>query len=194
VLQLLARHPARWWRVALLLLPVFAYLFGKHDRGALKGGIVHALLAGLSREHIAAFAKSYAQATVAQRMFPEAVAALRAHLAAGDHVVLLSASPDLYVPEIGRQLGVHETHCTMLRWHGDQLDGRLAGLNRRDAEKLRVLVQLRQQLPGLPVTAYGNSKADLDHLVHCEQGVYVNASPALAIQLTARGLRCVHWH
>jgi phosphoserine phosphatase len=108
-------------------------------------------------------------------------------------VVLLSASPDLYVPRIGTLLGVTETHCTRIRWNGDLLDGRLEGCNRRDEEKLRVVEQLRAAHPGLPVIAYGNSPPDLVHMRRCEQAVYVNADAQLARQLTADGMRCVRW-
>jgi phosphoserine phosphatase len=114
-------------------------------------------------------------------------------VADGDHVVLLSASPDLYVPRIGALLGAHETHCTRIRWEGDRLDGRLEGVNRRDEEKLRVIGQLRAAHPGLPVIAYGNSTPDLVHMHHCEQAVYVNADQELARRLTAAGMRCVSW-
>jgi HAD superfamily phosphoserine phosphatase-like hydrolase len=126
-------------------------------------------------------------------MFAEAVNALRAHLAAGDHVVVLSASPDLYVPAIAGALGANEVICTQVRWNGDLLDGRLAGPNRRDQEKSRVLDELRARMPGLPVIAYGNSTVDLIHMYRCEYGVYVNAGATLATQLGRRGLRCVQW-
>ena len=66
-------------------------------------------------------------------------------------------------------------------------------LNRRDAEKLRVIEQLRAAHPGLPVVAYGNSSPDLVHMRQCEEAVYVNADPALAQRLTAAGMRCVQW-
>ncbi len=86
-------------------------------------------------------------------MFAEAVNEFRKHLAAGDHVVVLSASPDLFVPEIARALGANEVICTQIRWTGELLDGRLAGPNRRDHEKARVLEELRARMPGLPVIA-----------------------------------------
>ncbi|MEO6367085.1 MAG: haloacid dehalogenase-like hydrolase, partial [Steroidobacteraceae bacterium] len=110
-----------------------------------------------------------------------------------DHVAVLSASPDIFVPEIAQAIGAHEVICSEVRWRGDRLDGRLAGPNRRDHEKARVLAQLRARLPGLPVIAYGNSAADLTHMFECEQAVYVNPGATLAGQLEARGLRIVRW-
>ncbi len=147
VLGLLWRHPARWPRVALLLFPALGYLLRRLDRGGLKGAILHCLFRGMSRAVIDDWVRHYATIVVPKRMFAEAVQVFRGHLAAGDHVVLLSASPDLFVPEIGRLLGAHEVICTQIRWDGDRLDGRLAGLNRRDHEKARVLDELRSRMP-----------------------------------------------
>jgi phosphatidylglycerophosphatase C len=193
VLGLLARQPLRWLRLPLLLLPVVAYVSGRLDRGGLKGAILHGLFAGMSHEAVTSWSAHFAAVSVRRRMHAAGVRQLRAHLAAGDHVVVLSASPDLYVPLLARQLGAHETHCTAIRWHGQCLDGRLAGPNRRDEEKARVLAALRAAHPGLPVIAYGNSGADLIHMRHCEEAVYVNASAALQDSLSAEGIRCVRW-
>lgn len=193
VLGLLLRRPARWVRTPLLLLPVLRYLLGRLDRGALKGAILHHLFAGLSRAHLGHWSARFATGSLAFRMHAEGVATLKAHLAAGDHVVLMSASPDLYVPLIAEGLGAHEVHCTRVRWVADRLDGRLAGPNLRDHEKTRVLGELRMRHPGLPVIAYGNSAPDLFHMRQCEEAVYVNPAPAEAASLTASGIRCVHW-
>jgi phosphatidylglycerophosphatase C len=195
VWQLLADHPSRWARALLLPLPLIAFALGRLDRGGLKGAILRTLFVGMSRQQIAACAHSFAERVVPGRLFPEGLNALRSHLSAGDHVVVLSASPDLYVPEIGRLLGAHETLCTRIRWDGDRLDGRLAGPNHRDHEKTRVLTTLRAAHHGLPVIAYGNSEPDLDHMRHCEEAVFVNAGKALKERLGTElpTLRFVQW-
>lgn len=193
VLGLLREHPLRALRLPLLFFPALGYLLRIVDRGGLKSAIIRLLFGGMPRAAMEAFADGYARHVVDRQMFAEGVAALNAHVAGGDRVVLLSASPDLYVPRIGTLLDVHETHCTRIRWNGDRLDGRLDGLNRRDEEKLRVISQLRAANPGLPVIAYGNSAPDLVHMRHCDEAVYVNADSALASRLTAEGMLCVTW-
>ena len=195
MLGLLARQPARWFRVPLLLLPVAGFALGRIDRGGLKGAVLRLLFGGLPRATVAAWAGRFAARAAREAMHPQGVATLQAHLAAGDRVVVLSASPDLYVPLLAGHLGAHEVHCTTIRWQEqeDRLDGRLAGANRRDEEKSRVLDDLRTAHPGLPVIAYGNSEADLVHMRRCEQAVYVNAPPALAASLSDEGITCVDW-
>lgn len=194
VTGLLLAQPARWFRAVLVPLDILLYLVGRLDRGALKGAILHTLFDGLPRATVVAWAAKFAAGALRDRMHAEGVAALHRHVQAGDHVVVLSASPDLYVPEIGRLLGAHETICTAVRWNGDRLDGRLAGPNRRDHEKARVLQALRAAHPGLSVIAYGNSPPDLVHMAQCEESVYVNATAAEAAGLAARGIRVVSWH
>lgn len=194
VTGLLLLHPSRWIRAVLLPLDILLYLVGRLDRGGLKGAILRTLFAGMPRATLQAWVAQFAAAAMRERMHADGVAALRQHAQTGDHVVVLSASPDLYVPEIGRLLGAHETICTQIRWDGQTLDGRLAGPNRRDHEKARVLQALRQAHPGLSVIAYGNSPPDLIHMQHCQEAVYVNASAGEAAELAARGIRTVSWH
>lgn len=177
LLGYLRRRPARilrLWRAPAYLL---AYLLGGADRGALKARLIRMVLGGRSRPEIDRWADEFTASLAARGAFrPAALACLRRHRDAGDRLVLLSASPDLYVPRIGASLGFDETICTGVRWSGEQLDGSLSTANRRGEEKVRCLVALRQRHPGLRVTAYGNSGSDLPHLRLAERGVLVNAS------------------
>ena len=95
----------------------------------------------------------------------DALATVEAHRAAGDHLVLLSASPDLYVPLIGEHLRFERTLCTEVVWDGDRLGGALKTPNRRGEEKVRCLEWLRTQYPDAPIIAYGNSDSDLPHMM-----------------------------
>jgi phosphatidylglycerophosphatase C len=190
---LVARHPLRWLRLPLLALPFAAFTLRLIGRGTLKGALLRLMLGGLPRSAVAEWARQYATSVVPARVFSEAVATLQQHLQAGDHVVVVSASPDLYVPEIARLLGAHEVFCTPIRWQDETLDGRLDGPNCRDHEKDRVLQLLRMRHPGLPVIAYGNSAEDLVHMRNCEQAVYVNPTPRMQALLKGMGMPGVFW-
>jgi HAD superfamily phosphoserine phosphatase-like hydrolase len=123
----------------------------------------------------------------------DALSAIGAHRAAGDHLVLLSASPDIYVPEIGRALGFAESLCTGVEWREDRLTGSLTTPNRRGAEKVRCVEALRAEHPLLPIVAYGNAVSDLAHLVLADQGVLVNGSLRARRMAARLGVPSLSW-
>jgi len=175
----LLRHPKRMWRLWRLPLALAAYLALDRDRGKLKSRMIRMVMQGDSRSSIGAWTDSFAGTLKARRRLRAgALAALEAHRAAGDHLVLLSASPDLYVPGIGRLLGFERTLCTEIQWRGDRLDGALETPNRRGAEKTRCLLGLRAQYPESPIIAYGNSISDLDHMRSADRALLVNGNAA----------------
>jgi HAD superfamily phosphoserine phosphatase-like hydrolase len=135
----------------------------------------------------------YVANLLAHGLFAEATAAIRAHAAAGDHLVLLSASTDLYVPAIGRALGFQEVICTGVRWDGERLEGHLTTANRRGEEKARCVTALRARFAGIETVAYGNAASDLPHLELVERGVLVNGSAAARREALRAGVTCVRW-
>lgn len=163
------------WRLPLAL----GRYWQDRDRGDLKSSVIRMLMRNEKRAVLDAWAQDFvAQMRLQQRFRPLALNVVEAHRAAGDHLVLLSASPDLYVPRIGQLLGFERTLCTEVEWQGERLDGRLKTPNRRGEEKLRCLAWLREQYPGSPVIAYGNSASDLDHLRQADRALLVNADSA----------------
>ncbi len=189
----LRRRPWRVLRLALALPGLVSYLLRIGGRGPLKSALLRAALGGLSRRILMDWSERYVRQVIPARLHAEALARIEAHRAAGDHLVLMSASPDLYVPVIGRELGFREVVCTEVGWSGDRFTGRLLTANRQGHEKTRCLEALRAAHPGLPVTAYGNSGGDVEHLSRCEEGVYVNARPWQVKRLRELRLTLVHW-
>jgi phosphatidylglycerophosphatase C len=163
------------WRLPLAL----ARYWQDRDRGALKSRVIRMLMRNEKRAVLDAWAQNFVAKLKLNRQFRTvALAVVEAHRAAGDHLVLLSASPDLYVPKIGQTLGFERTLCTEIEWQGDRLDGRLKTPNRRGEEKQHCLAWLREQYPGSPVIAYGNSASDLDHLRQADRALLVNGNSA----------------
>jgi HAD superfamily phosphoserine phosphatase-like hydrolase len=193
VIEQFVAQPWRLPRLLGVLLALLGYFLGLADRGTLKATVARAAFGGLTRDAIQQRSARYLEKVIPARLYPQALAAIASHRASGDRLILLSASPDLYVPALGRALGFDEVVCTRLRWDAERLDGHLQGANCRGAEKLRQLQRLRAAHPGLPVTAYGNSPADLAHLLTCEQAYYVNARGSLRTRLAGQGLHTVDW-
>jgi phosphatidylglycerophosphatase C len=172
---------------------LLAFAVGRADRGALKGSAIHAVMGGCRRNEVEQWTREFVPMLLARGMHADALAALDAHRRAGDFLVLLSASPDLYVPAIGRALGVGESLCTGIRWDGDRLDGHLTTPNRRDTEKVRCVAELRRQHPALRMVAYGNAASDLEHLALADHGTLVNGSAAARRAAAGLNIDCVTW-
>jgi phosphatidylglycerophosphatase C len=188
------RHPVRLLRLWRLPPALIGYLFRDRDRGRLKSTLIRAVMGGERRDLIEAWAESFVLELEPRRRFRSgALTVLEAHRAAGDHLVLLSASPDLYVPRIGRLLGFERTLCTELQWQGDRLDGALKTPNRRGEEKLRCLESLRGQYPGAPIVAYGNSASDLIHMRRADRAVLIDGSAAARRRATEAGIPVADW-
>jgi phosphatidylglycerophosphatase C len=194
LVSFLRRHPRRLLRLWRLPLAVLGFLVQDRDRGKLKGRVIRTVMGGADRADIDACAQSFVgDLQPHRRLRPAALAVLEAHRAAGDHLVLLSASPDLYVPAIGRYLRFERTLCTEIQWRGDQLDGALQSPNRRGEEKLRCLAWLRAQYPGLPVVAYGNGASDLDHMRKADRALLVNGNAAARALAVQSGIPTANW-
>jgi phosphatidylglycerophosphatase C len=178
LLGFLARRPYKALKLWRLPIALWRY-WQDRDRGELKSRMIRMIMGGERRAVIDAWAETFVRSLKPKHRFrPLALDVLEAHRAAGDHLVLLSASPDLYVPLIGRLLGFERTLCTEVVWREDRLDGRLKTANRRGEEKLRCVTWLREQYPAHLIIAYGNSASDLDHMRETDRALLVNGNDA----------------
>jgi phosphatidylglycerophosphatase C len=194
LISFLRRHPRRWFGLWRLPFALVGFMARNGDRGVLKSQLIQMAMAGSTRSVIDECADSFVHTLrPCRRLRPAALAALEAHRAAGDHLVLLSASPDLYVPRIARVLGFERTLCTEIEWQGDRLVGALKTANRRGPEKLRCLTWLRTQYPGLPIVAYGNSASDLAHMRYADRALLVNGNAAARALAAQWGIPTSTW-
>ena len=189
-----AARPARLLRLRRLPAVLLRYLLSGIDRGVLKARLVQMALSGDRRADIEAWAAQFVAAMRARGLFrADALAALELHRRAGHRLVLMSASPDLYVPLIGRLLGFERSVCTQLGWQGGQADGTLQSPNCLGQEKLRQLALLRSEYPGAHVVAYGNSSDDLAHLCGADSATLVNAGPCARRRAVRSGIAVAQW-
>ena len=184
------------WRLAAALgvaPTLLKFTLGRADHGLLKGALLHAALGDVERAALDAWNRGYLPTVLRDDVFPAARRAIEAHRAAGDHLVLMTATVDLYADALGALLGFDEVIASRVRWSGDRLDGRLDGPNVRDVEKLRRLEAAAARFPGRRIVAYGNSRPDLPHLERADEAVMVNARGQLRRDAERLRMRCVHW-
>jgi phosphatidylglycerophosphatase C len=148
---------------------------GGLDRDALKADLLSRLLGGWLERDLAAHAQDHA-ANLVHRLRPQMLGHIRRHQAAGDWVVIVSASPELYLAPVGKALSVDSVLGTRLEVGSDgRLTGRLDGANCRGPEKVTRLKAWMDTLDGPTPTlcAYGDSSGDKEMMALAEVSTWV---------------------
>jgi phosphatidylglycerophosphatase C len=185
----LARARRSRLRMARVLPALAAFAIGAADHGAVKSAFIRGTLGGATREQLAAWTDEFVPWVLQHGCSPGALGAISAHRDAGDHLVLMSASTDLYVPQIAQALGFDKVICTGVVFEDSgALNGALSTVNRRGDEKVRCFQALRRQHPDLKTVAYGNTGSDLAHLALADLPRLVNASGRTLRQAAAMGI------
>jgi phosphatidylglycerophosphatase C len=193
LLGFLRRNPQRWPRSLVWIAAMLRFILGHRDRGVLKAALMQAALGGCARAKLDDWTALYVSELLADGVFADALNAVAQHRAQGDVLVLMSASPDLYVPEIARRLGFAECICTGVRWHGDRFDGALTTPNRQGAEKARCFEALQRRYPTMPTSVYANSQSDFDHMALADEAWLINPSPALLADAKRKHFGVLTW-
>jgi len=189
----LLRRPWRLPRLLSVVPAALQYLAGRTDEGHVKGAFIKAALGGIPRSEIDTWTARFVPRLLSRGVFANALERVAEHRRRGDQLVLMSASTDLYVPAIARELGFTETVCTGVLWNGERLVGELATPNRKGAEKARCFAALRERNPGIATAAYGNAASDIAHLRLANQGVLVNGTARARRAARSLGISCVQW-
>lgn len=144
------------------------------------------LYVGMKRETLLAYAREFAETEVKQWVYPELLEIMAEHRRAGRVLVLNTASPDYYVPDIGRVLGFDHSIATKVEipptvnWMP-----KVVGLNNKREAKL---VHMKQAVPAVAAAtkeeledswAYSDSSADLPLLKFAGNAMLIHPSPAL---------------
>jgi phosphatidylglycerophosphatase C len=152
-------------------------LLGRTSRDEAKEALLVRLLSGAELQQLSDSGRAFGERLVTRRLRPAMRRRLDWHRAAGHRVVIVSASPALYLDEAGRRLGVDAVLATELEIGADgRLTGRLAGRNCRGEEKAK---RLRTWIGASPderpgqLWAYGDSKGDTQMLDMADVAVWV---------------------
>ncbi|HUY63489.1 MAG TPA: HAD family hydrolase [Acidimicrobiales bacterium] len=168
------------YRTALAGLSVFprlvaaAVLGGAAADGA-KEALFRRTLGGLEAAQLATRSAEFGRAHLARRRRHDVGARLEHHRRQGHHLVVVSASPELYVRAAGDELGVDGVLATRLAVGPDgHMTGRYDGDNCRGEQKLeRLRAWIDDHAPGATVWAYGNSAGDRRLLAGADVGIDV---------------------
>jgi len=149
-----------------------AAALGTIDRDATKARVLARLLAGWVATDVVDAAEDYAENVVTARLRADTVARVTWHREQGHRLVIVSASPELYVGPVAAALGFEAALATRLEVVDGRLTGRLVGANVRGPEKVR---RLEEHFGDGPMTlwAYGDSSGDRELLAAADHATRV---------------------
>jgi phosphatidylglycerophosphatase C len=162
-----------------------AAALGTIDRDATKARVLARLLAGWVATDVVDAAEDYAETVVTARLRADTVARVTWHRSQGHRLVIVSASPELYVGPVAAALGFEAALATRLEVVDGRLTGRLVGANVRGAEKVR---RLKEHFGDGPMTlwAYGDSSGDRELLAAADHATRVTRSGLIDVETPPR--------
>ena len=184
-------HHVAWRRLCLapfLLALPFSSLLGARRMKRL----FLAILFGMSRAEVEKLSEAFVEFYYPKEFYDEMVAMLRQHVNDGYCVILTSASPTLYVPAIGRRLGVTHTFATEVEQADYMPLFPQIRENNKNIEKVRAIKAwfAEQDLPfSIPLqnsVAYTDSSADLPLVEITQECVLVNPSDSLISKVSKK--------
>jgi phosphatidylglycerophosphatase C len=172
----------RFWPLLAMPFWIGLYVVRLISARTVKERLLTLFFRGEKKEDIDKHGEQFCTTWVERHPRANLMAKLREHQNAGHRIILLSASPDLYVPRIGSYLGIKETVCTRVAWNENICTGKIIGPNCKGVEKVTLLSEYLQvkTLPE-PSFAYGDSKSDLPILRWTTHGYLVKVGTLQAV-------------
>ena len=172
---------ARRYRLSSLAgmaLDLGRYAAGLASTRDAKERVLRRVLAGQGRERIDEFAREFCRTWVDRRLHPVGIPLLRRHQQQGHRVILLSASPSVYVPIVAEHLGITESVSTTVCFDGDACRGDILGDNCKGPAKVERLAAYLQGSGWSESYAYGDSPSDSHILSWADHPFLVTRSAA----------------
>ena len=170
-------------RTSIALLATSLLLL--RDRDAAKEAVLRRLLAGQDVDDLRAAATLFADTVITRALRASALERVESHKSEGHELVIVTASPELYVGQIGERLGFAAVLGTRLETDGNgRLTGRLEGRNCRGAEKVeRLRAWLGEADGAVTVHAYGDSAGDRQLWEFADHAYRVRGNKLLVVEM-----------
>ncbi len=184
----LERLPMAIWLTAI-------YAFGMISRDKVKARMLDVNIVGASRAQVAAWADSYVEKCLECNVRPGALRAIKKHRAAGDHLVLATASFDFYAQVFADMLGFDHLIATKSVWdERGRLRAALGSENCYGQVKLNAVQDyVAAMIPRPRVIAYSDHHSDVDLLRWADEGYAVNPNGRVRRMALAHGFQSLDW-
>jgi HAD superfamily hydrolase (TIGR01490 family) len=166
------------WRLAFDAL---MHMAGLRDAGFLKMSCLRISLSNVDKATLPTLVDNFIDGVLVKRLHSSAVECLRSHKQQGNTIIFLSASPDLYLNQLGSRFGVDRIICTRFLSQDGQFTGELFSKNCKGGEKRRRLLEIYRvdEIAWDQSYGYGNSAEDIAFLELLGNAVAVNPDAKL---------------
>ncbi len=120
LLHFLAAHPQRVLRTGNLPLAVGMYSLRLRSNHWLKRIFLESVTGGIQEVEMRRCVEPFLARVLDRGIRPGAAAAIAQHIRAGDHLVLATASFDIYAQRLGESLGFDAVLCTQTQWDSNR--------------------------------------------------------------------------
>ena len=186
----LLRRPWRTARCLWLPAIVAAFKLGYVDNTYVKRQCLKAVLGGCHRNKIEPWTDQFVRHLMKHQIKPAALRRIEHHRTVGDHLVLVTASLDLYVQHLGTTLGFDHVLSTKAAWTAQNtLSGEIDGPNLKGNEKLdavgkwlseNYLLKINNVEQVENLTVYSDHHSDLPLMLFAGTAIAVDPTPELA--------------
>lgn len=154
-------------------VPLALAAAGRGDRDLAKERVLTRVLAGIPYSDVRTAGKAFADRITRSAITSDARDRIAWHRREGHDVVIVSASLDVYLGDVGEALGIAHVICTSLDTDDrGRCTGQLRGMNCRGPEKATRLRALLGD-DDIELWAYGNSRGDDEMLALAHHPVRV---------------------
>ncbi|MBD3673130.1 MAG: haloacid dehalogenase-like hydrolase [Planctomycetaceae bacterium] len=185
------RRQKRYLALTEMPVRIAAYLARLQRDYEVKERLLTSFFRGVPQAIIQQHTVWFCQNWLPRNLHPIGLRHLQEHQQSNHRILLVSASPDLYVREVAETLGIKEVLCTEVEFDRESCTGRLQGKNCKGVEKVtRVARYLESESAPPSSFAYGDSSHDYPLLRWVDRGILVsrNSSQLLASPLPDKHL------
>ncbi len=161
-----------WIGLALLTPDFMSYILGRLDRAGLKNAVLRRYIGGWPAIRLRDAAERFIDIALPSLCNGEALARIDWHHEQGHRIILVSASPEIYLTPWAATLPIEAVLATRLEFQAETVSGQIDRNNCRGAEKVERVIDYLGGLEGYKFFAYGDSAGDREMLAIATHGFY----------------------
>lgn len=149
-----------WFRMVMLFPVLVLQAVGMMPNDRAKVHVLKSFLRGSTRDGVEGKSSEFVRSRLAGLINPTAMERLKWHRDQGHCLILLSASPEIYLRCWAKSEGVDTVLATRLSEANEVFTGNLRGENCHGSEKVVRLCEELGEMSQFEIYAYGDSKSD----------------------------------